>query len=184
MKREATHSKKAPRGFSLTEVAIVLGIIGIVMGSIWSVAGAVHQDVQREQFAEQLAGIVKNIRGAYLAKASFDSTVVPTMMPKLANMKAFAGDTVRINGGVKVVDSAFGQFVNPVASASPYNSIYVCGWRAAGSTNCEFTGGGTSNVPLFAVEALIPVGDVCIKTVVQNSNPATLPGLVEGSGRR
>ena len=166
-------------GFSLTELAIVLGVVGIIIGSIWAVAGAVRKDVQREQFVELLSSTVKNLRGANIGAGSFDNTLVTSIMPKLTTMKVFPGDSIRNASGTLVVDSSFGQFVNPLANASPYNSFYICGWKATGSSNCEFTGGGTAGVPLFAVEALMPSGETCTKTLMQTSSPATLPGLVE-----
>ena len=173
---------KARRGFNLTEMAIVLGVISIIIGGIWAAAGAVGKDVKQEQFSEQLFNMVKNIRGAYMGKATVEDTRVAVVMPKLAQMKVFAGDSTRVVGGVTVVDTPFGQLPNPISAGSAYDSIYVCGWKTAtaqAQTNCEFTGAGTPNVPLLAVEVLLPSGDTCIKAVMRNSSPATAPGLID-----
>jgi hypothetical protein len=117
------------------------------------------------------------IRGIYLAKAYVESTNPSVVMPNLVAANVFP----------KNFSSPFGIFVNPISVTAPpvgsgyYSSIYVCGWRGSGSTICDISAGGApaTNVPLFAIEALLPVPDICITAVTKNSNPVTLPGLVD-----
>ncbi len=178
MTRRLMQTRRLMRGFSLVEFAIVLGVVGIVLGGIWSVAGMIRNNVRQEKFSETLYSIIGNIRGNYMGKSSVDSTLVTTEMPLLVGMNVFSGDTVHtVAGPVSVVDSPFGELVNPISAASPYNSLYVCGWTAKTSTGCDFAG-GTANVPLFAIEVLIPAGGDCINAVLKNSSATTLPGLV------
>ena len=178
MMRQTTQTRHLMRGFSLVEFAIVLGVAGIIISGIWSTAGMVRNSVRQEKFSEMLASIVGNIRGNYMGKSSFDSTLVATEMPILVGMNIFSGDTVHVVAGpVSVVDSPFGELVNPVSAVSPYNSIYVCGWKSKNSTGCEFSGGGTASVPLFAIEALVAAGGDCVSAVLRNSSATSLTGL-------
>ncbi len=177
MTRRLMQTRRLMRGFSLVEFAIVLGVAGIVLGGIWGVAGMIRNNVRQQKFSETLYSIIGNIRGNYMGKSSVDSTLVTTEMPLLVGMNVFSGDTVHVSSGVSVVDSPFGEFVNPISAASPYNSLYVCGWTAKTSTGCDFAV-GTANVPLFAIEVLIPAGADCINAVLKNSSATTLPGLV------
>jgi hypothetical protein len=179
------------------ELAIVLGVAGIIIGAIWSLSGTMYSDVEQEKFSELLNVIVSNVRGNYAGKAFIETTLVPTtggvpgMMPILTSMNVFPGNTVHsvpngtngcaIAGGCSVVDSPFGEqsTTGLPAAGTPYNSIYVCGWNSLGSTRCTFTvATSTSNVPLFAIEALLSKGKNCINAAMMNSNPSTLAGLV------
>ena len=175
--RVMTLYKRHLRGFSLIELAIVLGVMGIILGSIWMMAGDMRNNVKQEKFSEMLSVIVGNIRGNYAGKPYFDHTQVSKMMPNLVNLNVFPSDAVHqvSGGGVSIVDSPFGEVAGSLAS--PYNSIYVCGWAAKTSTACTYKT-DTQNVPLFAIEALFSDTTSCTGAVLSNSSSATLPGLV------
>ena len=59
---------KRRAGFSLTEFAIVLGIMGIVLGALWGVVALVHENIKRHQTAEQMVLTINNIRGFYSSR--------------------------------------------------------------------------------------------------------------------
>lgn len=172
--------KKHLRGFSLTEFAIVLGVIGIILAGIWALAGNMRNNTRQEKFSEMLTIIVGNIRGNYAGKAYFENTAIQKMMPILTQMNVFPGDAVYQNSNNNsVVDTPFGA----IASSIYASSLYACGWKAqpnaAPNAKCDITTvSGTTNVPLFAIEALFSDATSCIGAVLRNSNSATLPGLV------
>ncbi|MFA5041295.1 MAG: hypothetical protein WC464_06660 [Bdellovibrionales bacterium] len=174
-----TKNQRAKRGFSLAEFAIVMAVAGTIFGGIWVVSASMNENAKQQKFTELLSTIVENIRGSYTTRPFFESTLVTTMMPLLTSMNVFPGDSVKKSGTVSVVVSPFGEMTNPQYAASPYKSIYVCGWAdgATTSTRCILTGAATSNVPLFAIEAILSPED-CINAVMRNSDPAARPGLV------
>jgi prepilin-type N-terminal cleavage/methylation domain-containing protein len=53
------------KGFSLIEVAIVLGIIGLVIGGIWVASAAVQTNLREAIASEGLLQIVQNVRSNY-----------------------------------------------------------------------------------------------------------------------
>ncbi len=55
--RPASHAR---RGFSLIEAAIVLGVIGFVIGGIWVAAGAVMDRFKMSALMQGLVLTVKN----------------------------------------------------------------------------------------------------------------------------
>ncbi|MDR3425563.1 MAG: hypothetical protein P4M13_10920 [Alphaproteobacteria bacterium] len=173
-----TQRKHPIRGFTLVEFAIVLGVIGAIMGGIWAMSGSMRNNTKQEKFSEMLTTTVGNIRGHYAGKAYFESHAVATMMPKLTSMNVFPGDAVYQNGGYSVVDNPFGSILGTYNS-----SFYVCGWMAnptAAQSKCDTTSppGTLVATPLFAIESLFSDVASCGNAVVMNSNPATLPGLV------
>ena len=49
-------------GFSMTELAIVMAIMGIILGALWSLVAVVRENIKRDETLEQLTVIVDNIR--------------------------------------------------------------------------------------------------------------------------
>lgn len=76
---------KKRRGFSLIEAAIVLGVVGIVIGGIWYAATSV---IQSQRINDTAAGILQIASGArrlfshadYPTTASTDTTVTSTVV--------------------------------------------------------------------------------------------------------
>jgi len=56
---------RKPAGFSLIEAAIVLGIVGLVIGGIWAASNAVGQNRKAERMVTGLLLMVENIRTLY-----------------------------------------------------------------------------------------------------------------------
>ena len=82
-KRVRTH------GFTLTEVAIVLGILGIIMGAIWAAANAVRAKHRTETGVNQIWQIANLVRDIYkghpFAAADTDVTAVVTGQGVITN---------------------------------------------------------------------------------------------------
>lgn len=53
------------RGFSLIESAIVLGIVGLVIGGIWVAAASVIESRRQTRFLEQIPTIILNLQKLY-----------------------------------------------------------------------------------------------------------------------
>ena len=57
--------KKKQGGFTLTEAAIVLGVMAVILGAVWIAAGMVWTNFRIEQLNEQLRVTVQNVRKYY-----------------------------------------------------------------------------------------------------------------------
>jgi len=62
------HNKKC-KGFSLTEFAIVLGVIGMILSGLWSVIAIVRENMKRTEMKEQIVVMVDGVRNFYLSRA-------------------------------------------------------------------------------------------------------------------
>lgn len=61
------------RGFNLIEAAIVLGVVGLVVGGIWGVAAKFYEDYKVNKFINELGMIVKNTQALI---SQTDSTLI------------------------------------------------------------------------------------------------------------
>ncbi|NBX73664.1 MAG: hypothetical protein EBQ89_05125, partial [Alphaproteobacteria bacterium] len=62
MTRSFLSWRLSPRGFSLTEMAIILGIAGVVLGTIWVVAAQMIESGRQASALKQIATIAENVR--------------------------------------------------------------------------------------------------------------------------
>jgi prepilin-type N-terminal cleavage/methylation domain-containing protein len=53
------------RGFTLTEIAIVLGVMGMILGAIWGAASTVYANKKTTAALQEILAIVANVRGLY-----------------------------------------------------------------------------------------------------------------------
>lgn len=98
------------QGFNLIEMAIVLGVVGLVMGGVWTVVQKVQQTTHLRQASEQVIAINKNVRTYYQVRSCIPNgdqtgtltaaTVVPPVFPR--EMLAAGGVVHPWNGGVTV----------------------------------------------------------------------------------
>lgn len=93
------------KGFSLIEAAIVLGLIGLVIGGIWVAAASARAGTQASQFQQQTLNLVKNVRDYYAAQAL---PAAATVTGTLAGKGIFPSDMCPAN------------CVSAAAAATPY----------------------------------------------------------------
>jgi type II secretory pathway pseudopilin PulG len=57
---ERMNSRQSKRGFNLIEAAIVLGVVGLVIGGIWVAAAKFYEDYKVNKMVEDILTIVRN----------------------------------------------------------------------------------------------------------------------------
>lgn len=60
---------RCKKGFSLIETAIVLGLVGMVVGGIWVAMASTRASAQANQLQQQTLNLVKSVRDYYAARA-------------------------------------------------------------------------------------------------------------------
>ena len=66
MKRNDAFSNRSERhAFTLTEVAIVLGVIGTILAGVWSLISMGWENRKREQAVDAITIVVANVRAFY-----------------------------------------------------------------------------------------------------------------------
>ncbi|MDP9127851.1 MAG: hypothetical protein M3N08_06305 [Pseudomonadota bacterium] len=170
---------RSSAGFSLTELAIVLGVIGLILGGVWTVAGQGREKARQTQLTQDMLLVVKNVRAAFAGQNGL-SGAVTTITPQLIFQGAIPNDMVR-NGGCTSVYAGQPYCADHPWGASPATvasgSFVICPWRYNGDTACA------ANVPTsqqtFAVELRGLPQESCIKIATLNSGAGSPSGLVD-----
>jgi type II secretory pathway pseudopilin PulG len=71
-------NRKSKRGFNLIEAAIVLGVVGLVIGGIWVAAAAVQQNLREADASKGLIQIVQNVRNLYYGQTPTATATITT----------------------------------------------------------------------------------------------------------
>jgi prepilin-type N-terminal cleavage/methylation domain-containing protein len=81
------------KGFTLTEIAIVLGIIGIILAAVWSAASGVYLSTNATKFQEQMGQYLVAVRNYCASNSCAKASTIPTVsiaIPTLATATASA----------------------------------------------------------------------------------------------
>jgi prepilin-type N-terminal cleavage/methylation domain-containing protein len=164
-------ARPALRGFTLTELAIVLGIMGIILGAIWGAASHVYANNKNTAAIQEIVTISGGMKGAF-TKGTFGSGY--------QNLAGYA-----INAGIVP-----GQFIGS-CTGTPWGA----GW--GGTAGCAITpwGQGNGGTPIQIIMATqsgwggAPVSPSAYEININPLTPAQcaafLPALIQqaaGSG--
>ncbi len=82
-------SQSAARGFTLTELAIVLGIIGLILGAIWVAASAVYGNMRVSRATTELLVVAQAVRSAFASSNTTGSGGGVDMTPSMIRAGVF-----------------------------------------------------------------------------------------------
>jgi type II secretory pathway pseudopilin PulG len=74
-----------PRGFSLIEAAIVMGVVGLVVGTIWVVSANVNESSRANSFVQQTSLLVQNMRNYYSGRELSSGAGADTLATMFTN---------------------------------------------------------------------------------------------------
>ena len=103
------------RGFSLIEAAIVLGVVGAVIGGIWYSAAAMYENYKVNKTVEGIFSTARNVQNLISLKDSESLGVNQLMNDFLIESNSIPSEWIK-NGTIKTpLDSGFYFFAHPVA---------------------------------------------------------------------
>lgn len=186
-KKQVKKPSHARRGFSMVELAVVLGIVSMVLGAIWVYAGQASQTADRQKLTQQLVTVVNGMRSLYLGQANVCGTF-DQLTARLSTQNAISPAMVRTAGCTNVgsppaapagicVDTPWGPAGNLTTGsfavgAGPYLVASV-----SGSTLASPCLAGNNPQQQFTVELRGISFANCVNIVPQNSGANGPPGL-------
>ncbi len=144
-------SKKA-QGFTLSEIGIVMGVVGIVAISVFAAAGALSNKRMLNQTTDQIGIIASNVRALYNGRS------VPTASVAATTETAY------------LVGQNAGVFPGEMVSGTTVKNM----WNG----NVTVAIDATTPVKVIISYQNIPF-DVCTDLLVRNSQPGRDTGLVK-----
>lgn len=110
------------RGFTLTEAAIVLGIVGLILGAIWVAAGSVYGNLRMRQASESLLVITQNVRQLMTGSSAFGNGAGTNITVNLINKNVFPANNLVAVGNAFATINPWLQTVNGGAGGVAQNS--------------------------------------------------------------
>lgn len=112
----------AVRGFTLTELAIVLGVAGIVLAGIWTAASMVYENNRVKTASTEVLQIVNNWRSVYTSRAMDQGN--GTDITPISIQNNFIPQEMLRPGNTTQAFSPWGGQV-AVFSYQAYNTVFV-----------------------------------------------------------
>ena len=118
--------KHTIKGFTLTELAIVFGVMGLILGAVW-VAGNNARDNRKVSLAvNEIITIVHNIREMYAERSSFSGLPVDSEVSGLLmNAGVFPAEMINTSTGSPVINPWGGGTLLWVNHGGINNSFWV-----------------------------------------------------------
>ena len=135
------------QGFSLTELSVVLGVIGVIIGGIWDVANTTRRSAKVTQSANMVGQVVTSVRAYYSGFASIATD---------ATLAAFTATLSDLK-------------------TTPFPST-VCAWTYGTNTNCTTPAASGASQNL-AIEFTPPDLASCISLAVKLTSVFPVSGL-------
>lgn len=120
--------KNDERGFSLIEAAIVLAVMGLVIGGIWVAAAAVQSNWREQTAQSQLLTLVSNVRNLYQGQRTFGTPSMTALITAgVIPAEAISSNDAAVNpwGGALTVIAASSAQQFTVQSAGIPDSACV-----------------------------------------------------------
>jgi len=165
-------ASKRRRGFTLTEIAIVLGIIGLILGAIWVAAASVYGNMRISTANTELLQVAQAVRSLYATSGTTDQTA--DMAPQ---------DTAQAGNGLTYIRAGVfptnalnqGSATTSTFTRNPWGgAIFVQSAQQVAGTNDSFV----------VVFNSIP-NDACINLLTSSTGTGRDPGMwAVGGGAR
>ena len=159
-----TTSVQTQKAFTLTELAIVLGVIGSILGLVWTAAADVIMTNKVRTVNAELVAIANSVRTIFVEQGGVRGTVT-TLTPALDRLRAFP------------LEMRQDQAVDGGAIFHPWSQIVDAGGLGTvqvGATDCTGAAPATATTPepCFSVYMKLLPQKACVQVLA----PSTLQG--------
>lgn len=118
--------KKRTRGMTLIEAAIVMGVVGIVLGAVWVASSSVRERQQTEEAIQTITEIADRVRAVYRSYPGIKTvptTAAAQIAADLLPAQAIKNDTTTQNGWGGEVKIGFKRYNDWIVGFSVMMSL-------------------------------------------------------------
>jgi prepilin-type N-terminal cleavage/methylation domain-containing protein len=174
------------RGYSLVEVAIVLAVIGTIIGALWVAVGQAWDYSKREQAQEAIATTVNNTRAYFTGQAGAPNMGFGPLTSQLAFYNVIPASLLRSTSCTVttcMTDTPWGPFSGSPSSLDPNGTFRVCNWPmglpfTTIPTTCPAAAPGGNSI-FFGIALTGLTVKTCIALVETISGPSGPSGLID-----
>lgn len=148
-------AKRQNKGFTLTEIAIVLGIMGLILGAIWVAASGVYANQRVNSANTAVMQIAQGVRALYATSSNMGNVAVSNQTNALITANAVPRNLVSGSGA----------------------TAFLAGPLPGGFTAIEANGDGNGFVIVMSGASR----SVCITLLTAVGGTSRDPGLTEAS---
>jgi len=174
---------RSQKGFTLTEIAIVLGIMGLILGAIWTAASAVYSNRRSEEAQIAVLQAVQAVRVLYSTQAQLDE--LGNMNERLSMAGALPKNLVVYNNDGSFKDTA-GPFPNGKFEVTAIDErTFAVTMSLVPRENCiniiPIIGGNSRDPGLLEVIVSPSTSSYISQPQCANEHPMTQPATVGGA---
>ncbi|MDR3424114.1 MAG: hypothetical protein P4M13_03415 [Alphaproteobacteria bacterium] len=147
-------------GFTLTEIAIVLGVIGGIVGGLFALIAPLQSKIKLNQAVDELSVISNNVRSYYSGRAVPSPAACPAAGPAFAA----ATETQYVSSGIFPSEMLFKSGANTYVNNS---------WNPASTTSTVQVDLCGSRPVLFVIRYKNLTQQACLTVVPQTSGLAS-----------
>ncbi|MDE1900700.1 MAG: type II secretion system protein [Alphaproteobacteria bacterium] len=182
-------SARKKRGFTLIELAIVLGVVASILGALWALVGIAREKARLATAIDAVTSTADNVQALYgsapaIAGGYTDLNGSLTSMSGLVHAGVFPEALVQKTMTTCSFGGGAENYVaSPWTAYSPCGAIHVCAWNYVGTTVCPAT--SAAREPYFAVEVTQLDYDACTalaSSFAPNGGTTPVDIYINGSG--
>jgi hypothetical protein len=166
-------------GFNLIEAAIVLGIVGLIVGGIWAAAGSAYENMRQQNASKSLLSLVQGVRGAY---ANAPQGAVDVDVESLASMGVIPSDMLTQSGSNVTITHQWSGTVTTADASAVGQPAFNLTYNNIKSDSCNNLATRVANTARSSGLLLIYVGsNLWLNLINDPSNsPAGAPNCASG----
>ncbi|MFY9288930.1 MAG: type II secretion system protein [Alphaproteobacteria bacterium] len=168
MKHRASHTD-LKSGFTMMEIAIVIGIIGLIAGAIWAAGSKVLAQNALRNAERQLAIISQNMRAAYAEQGGV-AGIAATLTPALDKMRIFPAE---LRANASNPNGMLFHIWNRTVQGNGFGTVQIA------ADNCAGVVAGATISACFQVSFLDLPSSACINLATETSrSDSTLQRII------
>jgi prepilin-type N-terminal cleavage/methylation domain-containing protein len=170
------HIFKRQAGVTLTEISIVLGIVGVILGAVWVAFAHVENSNRMRVTNQQLVAISNNVRAIFTERGGVTGSSSSPINQGLDQLKVFPLDMRQSTDPTGIIFNLYDRTVAPNGGGFSAGTVQVY------ADDCTGNEGAAGAEPCFGVTFLKIPTEACIGLLTQAQQGMGLQQVITNGG--